>query len=158
MEGQTATGKGPVKGWLLLPETRGLEEGADSLPPRKRLRPPKRDEEAECLPYGLPERGGPEAAGSTRGEEEKKRDLPLPKDLDTARLEEIREERCTWATTSPKNLLIEEGGTRSGRYSEGLALSLRHRDGSVLEEALTAFRAHKGSTSRGRPTLLGKGR
>ena len=39
----------------------------------------------------------------------------------------------------PKNLLIEEGIIRSGRYSEGLALGLRHRDGSVLKEALTGL-------------------
>ena len=36
-------------------------------------------------------------------------------------------------------------------------LSLRHQDGSVREEDLTAFRLHKRSTSR-RPSLLGKGR
>ena len=58
----------------------------------------------------------------------------------------------------PKNVHIEEGICRSGSDSEGFALSLRHRDGSVREEALTAFRPQKSCTSRGRPSLLGKGR
>ena len=91
-----------------------MEEGADPLPPLKRLRPPEQDEEAEHLPYGLPAREGPEAAGSTRGEEEEERDLPLPKDLDTARLEDIREERCTWATTSPRTSSLKRESAEPG--------------------------------------------
>ena len=80
---------------------KGLEEGADPLPPLKRLRPPDREEGEERFPYGLP-RGVPDEWGSTRGEEEEGLDLPLPKERETARLEEISEERWTWATTSAK--------------------------------------------------------
>ena len=70
-----------------------MEEGADPLPPLKRLRPPEREEDAERFSYSRPARGGPEAEGSTSGEEEEARDFPLPNDHDTARLDEIREER-----------------------------------------------------------------
>ena len=69
-----------------------MEEEADPLPPWKLLRPPEREEEEKRLPCGLPVREEPGAEGSTSGEEEEERALPLPRDLDTARLEEIRED------------------------------------------------------------------
>ena len=93
MEGQTAARQGQVRGWLLLPETRRFG---------RRSRPPEREEEAERLPCGLPAHEEPGEEGSTSGEEEEERALPLPKDLDTARLDEMREDRCTCATTSPR--------------------------------------------------------
>ena len=68
-------------------------EGADRLPPLKRLPPPDREEEAERFPNDRPARGGPEEEGSTSGEEEEVRDLALPKERETARLEEIIEDR-----------------------------------------------------------------
>ena len=68
-------------------------EGADCLPPLKRLPPPDREEEAERFPNDRPARGGPEEEGSTSGEEEEVRDLALPKERETARLEEIIEDR-----------------------------------------------------------------
>ena len=89
MEGQTAAGKGQDGSYFRKPE--GLE-GAAPLPPLKRLRPPDREEEEERFPYGLP-RGVPDERGSTRGEEEEGPDLPLLKERETARLEEISEER-----------------------------------------------------------------
>ena len=64
-------------------------------PPRKRFRPPEREEKEECLPCDLPVRKEPGAEGSTSGEEEEERALPLSRDLDTARLEEMREDCCT---------------------------------------------------------------
>ena len=66
----------------------GLEGGAAPLPTLKRLRPPEREEEEERFPYGLPQ-GALEERGPTRGEEEEGADLPLPKERETARLEEI---------------------------------------------------------------------
>ena len=72
------------------------------------------EEEAERLPYGLPVHEGPEAVGSTSGEEEEERDLPLPKDLDTARFEDIREERCTWATTPPRISSLKRASVEPG--------------------------------------------
>ena len=77
-----------------------MEEGDDPLPPLKRLRSPDREEDAERFLYGRPARGGPEAEGFTSGEEEEVRDFPLPNKRDTARLDDISEERWTWATTS----------------------------------------------------------
>ena len=70
-----------------------MEEGADALPPLKCLRPLDREEEAEHFPYDRPARGGPEKEGSTSGEEEEGRDFDLPKERETARLEEIIEDR-----------------------------------------------------------------
>ena len=75
----------------------GPEEGADPLHPRERLRPPKREEEAERLRRGLPWRKEPAEDGSTRGEEAE-RPLPLPSDLDKARFEKINDDCCTWDT------------------------------------------------------------
>ena len=71
----------------------GLEEGADPLPPLKRLPPLDREEEAERFPDDRPARRGPEGEGSTRGEEEEARDLARPKERETARLDEIIDER-----------------------------------------------------------------
>ena len=85
----------PANGGSYFRKPEGLEEGADPLPPWKRLQPPKRDQEAEHLLCGLPEREEPEAEGSTSGEEEEERPLPLSSDLDTARFDEIKEDCCT---------------------------------------------------------------
>ena len=65
-----------------------------------RLPPPKREEEAERFPDNRPERGGPEVEGPTSGEEEEASDPARPKERETAKLDEIKEERCTWAMTS----------------------------------------------------------
>ena len=70
----------------------GPEEGAAPFPPLKRLRPPEREEEEERFPYGLP-REKEDRRGPVRGEEEEVgADLPLRRERESARLEEICEE------------------------------------------------------------------
>ena len=101
MEGQTAAGKGPERGWLLLPKTRGFGRRSGPLSALEALTTSGREEEEERFPYGRP-RGAPNERGPTRGEEEEGIDLPLLRDRDTARLEEIWEKRCTCETTSAR--------------------------------------------------------
>ena len=93
MEGQTTAGKGPERRWLLPSETRRCgRRSPPPLPHLKRLRPPDREEEEECFPYGLP-RAKEDRRGPVRGEEEEEgADLPLRRERESARLLEICEE------------------------------------------------------------------
>ena len=90
-------------------------EGADLLPPLKRLRPLEREEEDERLKCGLPAREEPAGKGSTTGEEEE-RPLTLARDLDMAKFEEISDDCCTWKPSRFSIASIPDNSQRLGGH------------------------------------------